>query len=133
MITEAGMSQPEQCDPETGENHSAGQPHSLASLCVSLTLSLLPGDTQCWAAKSSRSGRLRACPGERSLTTKLQWVERETKAAQALQPHGSKFKSQQLMHLPCDPEYHGSLLSLGVLIRQTGRRVLGSGDYNQVG
>lgn len=109
MITEAGMSQPEQCDPETGEKHRAGQPQSLASLCVSLALSLLPGDTQGWAAESSSSGWLRACPGERSLLTKRQWVDRETKAAQALQPHGSKFKSQQLMHLPCDPEYHGSL------------------------
>lgn len=132
MITEAGMSPPRQCDPATGEHRSAGQPPSPAGLCVSLALSLLPGDTQCWAVESRRNGRLCACPGERSLITKLQRVDRGIKAAQALQPRGSNFKSQQLMrspcdmHWPCDPVYHETPLSLGFHL--TGRRARGPRD-----
>lgn len=63
-VTEAGMSQPQQHNPATGASHSAGQPPSLAGLCASLVLSLLPGDTLCWAVEDSRSVRLCACPGD---------------------------------------------------------------------
>lgn len=63
-VTEAGMSQAQQCNLAAPANRSAGQPPSLAGLGAGLVLSLLPGDTLCWAAEDSRSVRLCACPGD---------------------------------------------------------------------